>query len=56
MNDEILEKWYDISFKDRIKILDKFNVHTLQGIMENKKLRNYIKENYTKSKLIRRPL
>ena len=56
MNDEILERWNDISLKDRLEMLNKFNIHTLQGVIENKNLQNYLKENHTKSKLIRRPL
>ena len=44
--DEILERWNTISLKDRQEMLDKFNVDTLQGVMENKKLREYVKENF----------
>lgn len=55
-NDEILEVWNTMSIKDRQEALDKFNVFTYQGVMENKKLRAYIKDNFMipKSKLIRR--
>jgi len=52
--DEILERWNTISLKDRQEMLDKFNVDTLQGVMENKKLREYIKTNFMRSKLLRR--
>jgi len=54
MKDEILERWNTISLKDRQEMLDKFNVDTLQGVMESQKLRDYIRANFMKSKLIRR--
>ena len=54
MNDEILEKWYTMKLKTKQEILDKFKVDTLQGVMENQKLRDYIRANFMKSKLIRR--
>lgn len=52
--DEILEKWYTMSLKIKQEILDKFNVDTLEGVMKNEKLRSYVKENFMKSKLLRR--
>jgi hypothetical protein len=54
MNDPILERWNTMSVKDRQDILDKFEVFTLEGVMKHEKLREYIKENFMKSKLIRR--
>jgi len=50
--DEILERWNTISLKDRQEMLDKFNVDTLQGVMENKKLREYIKTNFIQTSTI----
>jgi len=46
VKDEILEKWYTMPLKTKQEILDKFNVTTLQGVMENEKLREYVKENF----------
>jgi hypothetical protein len=54
VKDEILEKWYTMPLKTKQEILDKFNVTTLQGVMENEKLRAYVKANFMRSKLIRR--
>ena len=54
MTDEILEKWYTMPLKVKQEILDKFNVETLGGVLKNEKLRTYVKENFMKSKLIRR--
>jgi hypothetical protein len=54
MKDEILEKWFTMNLKTKQEILDKFNVTTLQGVMENQKLRAYVKANFMRSKLIRR--
>lgn len=52
--DEILEKWYTMPLRTKQEILDKFNVDTLQGVMENEKLREFIKTNFMRSKLLRR--
>ena len=54
MKDEILEKWYTMPLKTKQEILDKFNVTTLQGVMENQKLREYVKANFMRPKLLRR--
>jgi hypothetical protein len=62
MKDEILKIWYTMSIKDKQEALDKFNVDTLGGIMENQKIREYIKTNFKlvesstipRSKLLRR--
>jgi len=54
VNDPILERWNTMSLKDRQDALDKFNVTTLQGVMKHEKLREYIKANFMKAKLIRK--